>query len=204
LHIYTTSDYGTTWAVLNAAVYLEDATGGVLVPYPDATARYLFAGNYVNGVADNPTLVDDDTNNLIRIDTTDLSMTNISPVVATESYGPVYVSGVNAPRGAFETPTGNKNILFMIGSEFATDKVGVFYTMNALAVSPSWVTLIDPGVSTPYRKLVLDDNPRELYLFGTDGNIAYTDTPTNGASIDDRTGDLSTSAEIISIAGWVS
>lgn len=201
LLIYTTDDYGDTWTPVEG-VNLEDATGGLLVPYPDADARYLFVGNYVDGASELPSVVDDDTNNLLRVDLETNSVTNISPVVDDVPYGPVYVAGVNAPRGSFDTPTGNLNILYMIGSEKVDDKIGVFKTQSALAVAPEWDVLVAPDTDTPYRKLVLDSNPRELYLFGIDGAIAYSDTPTDGTTIDDRTGDLSTAAEIIAIAGF--
>lgn len=202
--IYTTDDYGATWEEISEEVYLESGTGGLLVPFPDADARYLFAGDFVNGTASKTFLVDDDTNNLLRIDLNDNSMVNITPVVDGVHYGAAYLDNQTfAPRGAFETPTGNINILFLIGTESAFGKAGVFLTLNALAEIPSWNVLIEPGVDVPYRKLVVDENPRELYLFGVNGAIAYTDTPTDGSTIDSRLGDLSTSAEIIAIAGFM-
>lgn len=202
--IYKTDDYGATWGDIDESVYLEDATGGLLVPYPDSDAQYLFAGNYVDGEAENTDLVDDDTNNLIRVDLTDFSMTNIAPVVDSAPYGPVVLDNQGfAPRGAFDTPSGNLNTVFLIGSDKVGANIGLFMTQNALADNPEWTVLLAPDTTVPYRKLVVDENPRELYLMGVNGSIAYSDSPTDGSTIDSRVGDLSTSAEIIAIAGFV-
>jgi hypothetical protein len=203
LLIYQTSDFGANWTPIES-IDLEDSSAGVLVPYASSDSRYLFLGNYADGTPDDATLADTDTNNLLRVDLTTNAAINISPVVATVPYGPVYLNNqAQAPRGSFDTPTGNLNILFMLGSDFDDEKVALFVTKNALSDSPTWEVLIEPDVSVPYRKLVVDDTPREIYVFGVLGSIGYSDSPTDGSTIDSRVGNLSTSAEIIGITGWI-
>jgi hypothetical protein len=203
LLIYQTSDFGANWTPIES-IDLEDSSAGVLVPYASSDSRYLFLGNYADGTPDDATLADTDTNNLLRVDLTTNAAINISPVVATVPYGPVYLDNqASAPRGSFDSPTGNKNALYLLGSDFTDEKVGLFYTANALSDSPVWNILIEPDVATPYRKLVLDDKPLELYIFGINGSIGYTDSPTDGATIDSRVGNLSTSAEVIAICGFI-
>jgi hypothetical protein len=203
LLLFKTEDFGATWTAIES-IDLEDASAGLIVPYA-GDGNSLFLGNYADGTPDDPTLADADTNNLLRVNLVSNTATNISPIVDSVPYGLVYLDNqASAPRGSFETPTGNPNIAFMIGSDFTDEKVGLFVTKDALGSSPTWSVLIEPDVSTPYRKMVVDDNPRELYIFGINGEIAYTDSPFDGATIDDRTGNLSTAAEIIAITGYFS
>lgn len=203
LLVYQTADYGATWAAIES-IDLEDSSAGLLVPYASVDSRWLFLGNYAAGTPDDATLADEDTNNLLRIDLTTNEAINISPVYDSAPFGPVYADNqAEAPRGSFDSPTGNQNILYMLGSDF-DGNIGLFRTQSALSTAPEWDVLITPGVATPYRKLVLDDNPRELYLLGISGNIAYTDSPRDGATIDSRVGNLSTSAEVIAITGFFS
>jgi hypothetical protein len=199
LIVFTTTDYGTTWHSIEA-LQLETQSAGLTVPLP-VNGDFLFVGNLADGVSDNPSLVGDDENALIRGNLASNSMTNISPVIGSDSYGPVFDGNqAQAPRGSFDSPPSDRNTLFMIGSEQATDKVGVFVSRDILSDSPHWQTLVEPDTSVLFRKLVVSDS--ELYLFGEAASISYTDRPYNGNTLDDRSGNLSSAAEILAITGF--
>ena len=190
-----TTTNGASWSALTN-VYDDDGLGGGLViPYADITETIAYHG-YWNTGGTTPDPSYNRTNNVFR-STIDTGRVDITPIVSTVRYGP------DQKRGRFTLSASPSSVsrLLVCGVNEAETSRGVFLITNADsahdAASTAFTTLVTPGASVPYTRGVLVDDTT-AYIFGLNGAIAYS---ADGATVDDRRGNLITTAEIVGVTG---
>lgn len=139
----------------------------------------------------------DDSNNLFRATLED-GQTDITPVLDNVRYGPDWVRS----RFTIAVSSADGNVVCLVGVNQGRTTYGVFITNTALTDSPVWQALVIPDEDVDYRRCMFSSDASSLIIFGMNGAIAYSDNPLNPLALDDRMGNLNTTAEIIGIASY--
>lgn len=186
-YLYKTTDSGATYTKQGTTIVDDEGyLAGMVMPFADTTRTRMFSG-FVDLIFSGPPY------NAFFRHTLNSATEDISPVVSATKYGPDW----RRSRFTTSTPNGNRLALMMAGCDTSgTPKRGVFYTPNCEAATVTWQTIVEPTTAVEYtRCALLDPVGAGAILFGLNGSVAYWD----GLTVDDRSGNLSTSAEVIGV-----
>lgn len=196
-HYRRTDDYGASFTKLSN-LYDEDVWGaGFLAAYAASEGIAYSSYTVLTATGDGDPSFSQG-NYLFRLNLPDVGMDDISPYVSGTPYGPDWQRG----RFTIAAADDDASKVAFVGINEARTATGVWITTSGQAASPSWTELVSPSGSVDYRRCALVNKGQELYVFGLNGAIGYTASPYSPGTIDDRIGNLATSAEVIGIAGF--
>lgn len=191
--LFLSTDYGDTWTLLDENFDEDGVMSGMVFPY--RSELYAYSGHY-DGFFDGFESVPANTNNLARHQP-EGSTLPITAIVDSVRYGPDWQRGRNTIAVSDVDPAK----VAYVGINYARSSVAVFATANGLSGAPTWVATGTPG-ALDYRRCLLVNEGYGLYVFGVNGAIAVTGDPYTEGTLDDRIGNLSTTAEVLGIAGY--
>lgn len=194
--LHKLTDYGSTINTITT-IPGDVRTGGggsnLFIPFAQNSTRYGF---YDGGEA------------LVRADFINedyIGLDILNNTAAADNPGPTAVYGLE--KNMISGPSSDPNRLFVIGANDPGAGIdtyfGLFYSTNALAGRPSFETVYHDNDSGDFRTnmrgvYAVDTNNDQCYVFGL-GMLGLFEI---GAGIDDRTGDLVTSAKVLGLIAY--